>query len=152
MATKKRIFCDTNILLDAFDPEREHHDDALALLWFAADNPGTIELIASISSFKNAYYILTRLYHSAEEAQASIEGLMGRFIQPVDFLASYGTEALASDEPDFEDALIRASAEHEGVFAIVSRDANAFACSNIPKLSAAELLEREGFDCELVEF
>ena len=152
MATSKRIFCDTNILLDVLDAERPYHDDAVALLWYAAENPVRVELLASISSFKDAYYILTRLYRDEPKARKTIDELMGGFFTPVDLLASYGSEAMAADEPDFEDALIGVSAEHEEAFILVTRDASAFAHCSVPVMSAAELLAREGFEYESVDW
>ncbi len=65
---------------------------------------------------------------------------MGRAIMPVDLCASYGTFALESEEPDFEDALIRITAEQERVDVIVSRDKSAFVGSSIPRMSAGEVL------------
>ena len=52
--------------------------------------------------------------------------------------------ALASDEPDFEDGLVRATAEALGVDVIVSRDARAFVGSSIRRCSAVELLGLAG--------
>lgn len=141
MAIKKRIFCDTNILIDIFDAERTFHKDALGLLWYQADNPESVELIASITSFKDAYYILTRLYKDEAQARDSISNVMGVLIKPVDMLASYGQEALASNEPDFEDALIRSCAEHEEAHVLITRDRTAFTSGNIPAMSAASFLE-----------
>ena len=48
--------------------------------------------------------------------------------------------ALLSDEPDFEDGVIRACAESAPVDFIVSRDEGAFARSSIRRLSAQEYL------------
>ena len=47
-------------------------------------------------------------------------------------------DAFQSDEPDFEDALIRSAAESLQVDAIISYDENAFKNSFIPKLTAKE--------------
>lgn len=152
MATRKRVFCDTNLLLDICDAEREHHIDAVALLWYAADNPDAVELVASIASFKDAYHILTRLYHSEPEARDSIKGIMSTIVHPVDLLAAYGIEALATSEPDFEDALIAISAEHERASALISRDKKAFSHCSVPKLSAADFLEQEGFTYDEIDF
>lgn len=152
MATRKRIFCDTNFLLDVFDAERASHADAIALLWYCSENAATAEPIASITSFKDAYYILSRLYKDEALARSSIEDVMGTFIQPVDMLSHYGAEALASGEPDFEDGLIRACAEHEGADVLISRDGKAFATCPVPVLSAAEFLARENFDYELIDW
>lgn len=152
MATKKRIFCDTNILLDILDPERAFHADAVALLWYCADNSGQMEAIASITSFKDAYYILSRLYKDADQARESIAGIMGSFIQPVDMLAAYGAEAISPGEPDFEDGLIRACAERERASVLVTRDVRAFSGSPIPAMTAAEFLAQEGFDYEVIDW
>ena len=76
---------------------------------------------------------------------------MGKFIEPLDMLAKYGSEALASDEPDFEDGMVRACAEHEGATVIITRDKKAFTASAIPALPAAEFLAQVGFDYELVD-
>ena len=152
MATKQRLLCDTNYLLDVFDPERAAHADAVALLWYQTENPDAIELVAPIASFKDAYYILSRLYKDEQLARASIEGIMDVFVTPVDMLASYGAEALASGEPDFEDALVRACAEHEGAATLITRDERAFRESPVPALSAAAFLERQGFSYAEVDF
>ena len=151
MATKKRVLCDTNLLLDVFDSERTGHADAIALLWYAAENPNSVELVSPVSSFKDAYYVLTRLYRSEAEARDSVEGLLGTFIQPVDMLASYGEDAFTSDEPDFEDALVRVCAEREGASVIITRDVKAFARCDIMSVSAADYLAREGFSYDEID-
>lgn len=152
MATEKRVFCDTNFLLDVFDKDRARHDEALALLWYAELNSPKVKLVASITSFKDAYYILRRLYHDESSARESISDIMTAVVSPVDMLAAYGYEAMASDEPDFEDALIRACAEHEGAYAIISADEAAFKGSVVPALSARAFLDREGFDYETIDW
>ena len=61
-----------------------------------------------------------------------------------DLKASYAKAALDSDEPDFEDGLVRAAAETEAAFAIITRDAQAFKTSSVPAMSAARYLELFG--------
>lgn len=58
-----------------------------------------------------------------------------------------------SNEPDFEDGLIRACAEHVGVDYIISRDEAAFAKSPIKRLSPRQYLDEfcEVEDVELAE-
>ena len=146
MGTEQRIFCDTNYLLDVYDPQRSRHEAAIALLWYAELNAPSVKLLASISSFKDAYYILSRLYRDERHARESIESLMGTYIEPVDMRAAYGPEALSSNEPDFEDGLIRACAEHENARVIITADERAFEHSPIPSMSASAFLERQGFD------
>jgi len=152
MATKKRVFCDTNFLLDVFDPERACHIDAVALLWYCADNPDKATMMTSITSFKDAYYIMCRLYKDELRARESIVSLMGTFIEPVDMLACYGAEATSSGEPDFEDGLIRACAEHEHASVLITRDEKAFSGASVPAMSAATFLAQEGFDYDVIDW
>ena len=49
-------------------------------------------------------------------------------------------EALDSNEPDYEDGLIRGTAEALQVDAIISYDKKAFRSSFVPKLTAGEAL------------
>lgn len=46
-----------------------------------------------------------------------------------------------SDEPDFEDGIIRACAEAAGADFIISRDERAFARSPIKRMSAQEYID-----------
>ena len=49
--------------------------------------------------------------------------------------------AIVSDEPDFEDGIVRACAESVGADFIVSRDARAFRTARIRRLSAQEYVD-----------
>lgn len=152
MATRKRIFCDTNFILDVCDKDRAAHADSIALLWYCSDNFATSRLIASITSFKDAYYILSRLYKDSAEARDSIELIMGTFIEPVSMLSNYGPEALLSDESDFEDGLIRVCAEHEDADVIITRDDRAFTSCSIPSMTSGTFLKQVGFSYDVIDF
>ena len=141
MGTKK-LLVDTNILLDYCDTNRPEHESARLLVEKAAED-SSVSLVASIGSYKDAYYILRRLYRSEPEARHVIARLMDDAgIEPVDLLARYGKEAIASNEPDFENGLIRASAENESVAAIISRDSEAFSHSPVQCMDAGEALKK----------
>ncbi len=135
----RKLLVDTNILIDAFDVDRPAHDDAVSLL-SACGEQNDLEAIAPISSFKDMYYILSRLYKNERLAREAVECLMGRAVTPVDLCGSYGYDVLESDEPDFEDALIRIAAEREGADAIVSRDEHAFEGSAVVRMTAEQVL------------
>ena len=49
--------------------------------------------------------------------------------------------ALVSDEPDYEDAIVRACAELNQVDALVSYDKKAFRGSPVPKITAHEVCD-----------
>ena len=134
------LFLDTNALLDLCDKDRPGHDAMRRLATRALSHEG-VELHASISSFKDLYYILSRLYKDEGRARLAVERMMGSLVAPVDLLASYGPAALACGEPDFEDGLIRISAEREGADVLVTRDAKAFAGSSVAHMSAQQFEE-----------
>ena len=100
-----------------------------------------VELHASISSFKDLYYILSRLYKDEGRARLAVERMMGSLVAPVDLLASYGPAALSCDAPDFEDGLIRVSAEREGADVLLTRDTKAFVGSSVAHMSAQQFEE-----------
>ena len=131
-----KLLLDTNILLDCVDPSRASHDDALRLL--AQCNGGDMG-IASSHSLSDAYYIMSRLYDepSAREAVRVLAELVA--VAPID--AEETLLALDSNEPDFEDGLVRACAELNDVDFIISRDEKAFRKATIRRVTAREYLD-----------
>lgn len=128
---------DTNVLLDIALPKRPQHIDAVSLLDEVSVN--ALTLCVSAGSLKDVYYLLTK-YSNEVTARSYIKQLLVLVeIAPVD--ESICQLALASDEPDFEDGIIRACAELTGVDFILSRDENAFRTSPVRRLSPAEYME-----------
>lgn len=131
-----RLFLDTNILLDCVDPRRDGHADARALI--SRCNVGGDMAIASAHSFNDVYYIMSKVYgepSAREAAQLLTELVVVGPIGPEETLL-----ALDSNEPDFEDGLVRACAELNDADFIISRDAKAFEKAKLRKLTAAEYL------------
>ncbi|MBP3892418.1 MAG: PIN domain-containing protein [Atopobiaceae bacterium] len=137
---RRRLLIDTNVLIDYCDKQRPCHDDAVRLVHAAATKG--IELVVLVSSLKDLYYILCRRLQSEPLARKATEVASKSVFTVVDLLAPYASLALASDEPDFEDGLVRTAAEQMGVEAIVSRDERAYAHARMLRLDAREALER----------
>lgn len=131
-----RILLDTNILLDSVIPNRPQHDEALALLKWC--NGSGDYGFAAATSFNDAYYILCRAYDEAI-AREALENLLGLVA-----VASVSLEecdrSLKSNEPDFEDGLVRACAELNGADFIITRDEDAFVGSKVKSVTAKEFL------------
>lgn len=131
-----RILLDTNILLDSVIPNRPQHDEALALLKWC-NGSGDYDFAAA-TSFNDAYYVLCRAYDEAI-AREALENLLGLVaVAPVS--AEECDRSLRSNEPDFEDGLVRACAELNGADLIVTRDKDAFAGSKVRSVTAKEFL------------
>ena len=131
-----RLMIDTNVLLDCVDPTRAFHADAMRLLRHC--NGGGDMGLASSHSLKDVYYIMSKLYGepSAREAVRLLADLV--VIGPIS--AEETLLALDSNEPDFEDGLVRACAELNDADFIISRDEKAFRKAKIRRLAAAEYL------------
>lgn len=131
-----RILLDTNILLDSIIPNRPQHDEALALLKWC--NGSGDYGFAAATSFNDAYYVLCRVYDEAI-AREALENLLGLVaVAPVS--AEECDRSLRSNEPDFEDGIVRACAELNGADFIITRDRDAFAGGKVRSVTAKEFL------------
>ncbi len=132
-----RLLLDTNILLDCVDPRRAFHDDAMRLLKQCNDG-GDMGFTSSLS-LKDVYYVMGKLYGESS-AHGAVRSLVDLLV-----VGPIGVEdtlrALDSNEPDFEDGLIRACAELNDIDFIISRDEKAFRKAKTRRLSAGEYLE-----------
>ena len=135
----RRVLLDTNVLLDYLDARRGEHETARRLVHAILAREGAP--VAPASSYKDVYYILRRSLGSEQDARRLVRGLIECVpIATVSLRATDLAPAIAGDEPDFEDAIVRQLAERERVVAIVTRDAAAFRGSFVPVFSPAELL------------
>ena len=93
---------------------------------------------AAATSFNDAYYVLCRAYDEviAREALENLLGLVA--VAPVS--AEECDRSLRSNEPDFEDGLVRACAELSGADFIITRDEDACAGSKVKSVTAKEFL------------
>lgn len=140
----RKLLVDTNILLDAAMGERPGWAAATLLV----DEILYEDVIGYVcaGSLKDVYYILTK-YADEIAAREFVVAVMDLFeVVAVD--RTLCRIAALSDEPDFEDGLIRACAESVPVDFIISRDEGAFARSPIKRLSAQDYLD---IFCEVEE-
>lgn len=135
----RRVLLDTNVLLDYLDARRADHVTARELvhaLLAAGAAP-----VAPAASYKDVYYVLRRSLKSEPAARELVRGLIECVpVTPVGLRGSDLAPAIVSDEPDFEDALVRQLAERERLVAIVTRDASAFSSSFVPVFAPHALL------------
>ncbi len=142
----KKLFIDTNILLDAAMVERPGWAAATLLMDEVAYSE--VQGYVSALSLKNVYYVLEK-YADEPSARKFIVAIMDLF-QVVAVDLSICRIAALSNEPNFEDGIIRACAESIPVDFIISRDEKAFDRSYIKRLSAQTYIELFG-DFEQVD-
>lgn len=133
----KRLFLDTNIVIDLLDKRMPFCEDAATL--FAEAYHKRVQLIISPTTYATASYLLGR-HNSIEE----VHNLLANLRQ----LTRVSTEdervvddAIASKFADFEDALQYYSAIRAKADVIITRNGKDFAASRIPVMTAAEYLE-----------
>jgi predicted nucleic acid-binding protein len=132
-----RVFIDTNFLLDLAVRARPGADDAAKI--FDAVVGGKATALLAPSSLKDFYYVAR---HDIDEntRRAWISLFLDSF-EIFDFNARICDEAVRSDEPDFEDGLIRAAAEVAECEFIISRDESAFVSSAVRRVDARQFLD-----------
>lgn len=126
----KALF-DTNVLLDAAMCERPGWAPAMLLLDEIAHE--SMDGLVAATTLKDLYYVLSK-YRSEAAAQEYVEAVIDAFtLIAVD--EAVCRSAAKSDEPDFEDGIIRACAEGANADFIISRDEAAFRTSKVRRLS-----------------
>lgn len=131
----KKLFLDTNILLDIVSDSRPMSAHSSALVAEALESE--IDCLCGAGSLKDVYYIYERMTRSEEAARGKIRVLKSIFTV-IDLNGAVLDTALASDEPDFEDGIVRASAELSGVDLIITNDIDAFKTSFVRKATTME--------------
>ena len=125
---------DTNIILDYLSATRERHRDAVDLLetLLSSEDKTPVILAASI---KDAYYILCRHYRDEGLVRARLSDFRS-LMEVAELTVPVLDTAFASDEPDLEDGVVRATAALLGAESIVTRDASAYTGSSVPSMDA----------------
>ena len=145
-----KLFLDTNALLDYFTQRQPFFEDMKKLR--IAQYFGDVEFWASPLSFTDAEYILRGALPVSEIRSMMANSLS--FISIVPPSASNLAAGLDSSWPDLENFLIACCAKTVSADYIITRDANGFASSEVPAITAAEwmvLQEKEGIYYDEVE-
>lgn len=133
-----KFFFDTNVLLDLVIPARPQHDFAAELFREIAARADERALLLA-SSLKDVYYIFNRHYGDEQTARKVISRMRASF-EVIELTLCVVDGALCSNEPDYEDALVRAAAENARCDYIVSRDEKAFRASCCKRVDARQAL------------
>ena len=128
-----KVLLDTNVMLDLALARPEGFDAAATI----AEAVAYEEVVAYVCATS---YILSKAM-GEKDARTYIKAVMDDFIIcSVDYALC--RQAADSDEPDFEDGLVRACAENARVDFIVTRDVTAFARSKVRSIAPADYVAR----------
>lgn len=135
-----KVVLDTNIILDYLCAKRPCHRDAVDALEVIYEEPGCSPVVL-LANIKDAYYIMCRQYRNEKLVRTRLR----EFTEIVDLeelTVPIAMAAFESDEPDYEDAIVRVTAEGIGARAIMTRDVDAYRGSVVPSVDAKTYLER----------
>lgn len=132
----KRIFLDTNILIDYID-NRAGADDAEQI--FACGFSGEVLLFASSLTFSNMAYIIKG--RTQEEKYDALRQMAG-IVEIVDLRKQEVMAAIAHPVKDFEDMLQYQCAKAANCDYIVTNDRRHYDFSDIPHLTSASFVDQ----------
>ena len=135
----KRLFFDTNVLLDHLLDRGDFADDAMEL-WSRAESREVVGLISAIS-LNFVYYVVR---HEADEraARCAIKGLRDVF-EIVEVDAQIINQAIDSPFRDFEDGIQHACALRGKATHLITRDVAGFRPADLPVVSPQSYLSAD---------
>jgi predicted nucleic acid-binding protein len=134
----KRLFVDTNIIIDLL-AKREPFYDAAAMLFTLADKQ-KIRLSVSALTFANTNYIL--LQSKKPEESRMILRKLNMVVEVLSLDEKIvGLSLNDNDFHDYEDALQYFTALENGIDAIITKNLKDFKKSKLPVMSAAQFLQ-----------
>lgn len=134
----KRVFLDTNIIIDALLEREEWMDSAFQILSLAED--GEIEVFCSSLSLATANYFMGRAKMPHNVLIDKLDTLC-QVCTPTLVDALVVQKAIRSSFDDFEDALQYYSAKTVNADIIITRNLKDYAASEIPVMTAEDYLE-----------
>ena len=137
----RRLFLDTNIVVDLLDRREPFCHDAVRL--FSMAYKEHVQLIVSPMTFATASFLLRK--HSPE----GVRNLLSNFRQLACVAATDERtvdDSLASPFQDFEDAMQYYTALHANADVIITRNGKDFKASRLPVMTASEYLSTVDFD------
>lgn len=132
----KKLFLDTNIILDLLGERIPHYNSAAQIATLADKNE--LQIVASALSFATVHYILTK-----NDSDAIAREKLSRFkiiCEVSNLTDNVLKKGLISKFSDFEDALQYHSALQSKCDIIITRNGKDFKLSDLPVMSANEFL------------
>ena len=129
------VLLDTNVLLDVIEERQDFFDESSMVVLLATEYDGFI----AASNVSDIYYIEHKRNHNKEKSNNIMDKLF-KIFDILDTTAGDCHNALRSDIPDFEDAVLVESARRNNIDCIVTRNAKDFKNANITVYTPLEFL------------
>lgn len=134
----KRVFLDTNVVIDFLAARPDFVEDAARIMTLAYK--GLVKVFASALTFSTASYVMSRHHENSDE---DIRLTIADYIKTCDITivdgksVEFATQGLFDD---FEDAMQYESAVRSGCELIITRNIDDFSNSELPVMAPKEFL------------
>jgi len=133
-----KVLIDTNVILDVLTRREPHFEQSAAFLRLCGSRlTGCI----AASQTTDIFYLLRREGMDTQAAKALVKKLTDN-VKVGEINAADVQAALASDMPDYEDALLACCAKRQRASYIITRNEKDFKPSPVPALSPQTFLEK----------
>ncbi|MDO4619280.1 MAG: PIN domain-containing protein [Lachnospiraceae bacterium] len=132
-----KIIVDTCVIIDALQKREPFMEDAIRLCYAVANQK--CDAFVPAKSVADLYYILHRSLHSDALTRTALKKLFHSF-GILDTTEMDCRNALTSQMPDFEDAMLAETAYRNKIDYIVTRNLKDYKHSDIPACSPQEIL------------
>ena len=133
-----KVLFDTNVILDYLIQREPFYSDSREVILLSAEKK--LDGIIGAGSIADIHYICRKEYQNVEKSLNLIIDLL-KLVTLVDTKAYDINNAVAFTMPDFEDAIIAATALRETAEYIITRNIKDFAQSPIPAITPSDLLK-----------
>jgi predicted nucleic acid-binding protein len=134
-----KILLDTNVILDIVEKREPYFSDSYKV--FIKSAAREFEAIIGAGSVTDIYYITRKNCKDSRQALSYIIDML-KVVSSVDTKAVDIQEAIRLNFPDFEDAVIAATASREGASYIITRNTNDYNKSPVPAITPADFLKK----------
>ena len=134
-----RVLFDTCVILDVLQAREPFREEAEKLFLAVANRK--IDGVIAAKSVTDIHYLTHRVTHSAEKTREILLKLLSLF-DLADTTGGDCRQALLSELPDYEDAVLIETAAREKLEGIVTRNLHDYRKASCRVYSPAELLEK----------
>ena len=133
-----KVLIDTNVILDVLEKREPHFENSASFLKLCGPR---VTGCISASQTTDIFYLLRRAGQDSAAAKSVIKKLIEN-MKLLDMTATDVDNALASEMPDYEDALLACQAQRQKMEYIVTRNEKDFKQSPVPAISPQAFLEQ----------
>jgi predicted nucleic acid-binding protein len=133
-----KVLIDTNVVLDVLQKREPHYAISAAFLKLCGPR---VRGYISANQTTDIFYVLTRHGHDSAKAKAILKKLTDN-MKVLDVTSADVDNALASDMPDYEDALLSMQAFRQKAEYIVTRNEKDYKLSRVPAISPQAFLDQ----------